>query len=195
MKTLILKGISRLLAITIGKEGTMKRLLANIGVVGVMVALAVASFSVSAQAAETKKWSGCLKGTRILSQTTVYPGDVPGHELVLQVSEERIVTSSDPNFQDARRLVWVYFDQVAGSGSHKVYEINFHKDGEETYGKAQGTQKLMVKEGGAWEMSIEGVWQFTGGTGKFQNIKGGGPFKGKATAEGLTVCWEGELEY
>jgi hypothetical protein len=32
---------------------------------------------------------------------------------------------------------------------------------------------MSVKEGGAWELSYQGKGLFTGGTGKFKNIKGG----------------------
>jgi hypothetical protein len=35
----------------------------------------------------------------------------------------------------------------------------------------------------------------TGGTGKFKNIKGGGTFRGKATAQESFTEWEGEVEY
>jgi hypothetical protein len=55
--------------------------------------------------------------------------------------------------------------------------------------------KMTVKEGGAWVQSIEGKWQWTGGTGKFKNIKGGGTYKAKVTPEGGVSNWEGEVEY
>jgi len=54
---------------------------------------------------------------------------------------------------------------------------------------------LTVKEGGAWESNFEGKIQFTGGTGKFKNIKGGGVYKGTMTAKELTGSGEFEVEY
>ena len=53
----------------------------------------------------------------------------------------------------------------------------------------------MFKEDGSWEATWEGTWKATGGTGKFKNIKGGGTYRGKATAQGASTDWEGEVEY
>jgi hypothetical protein len=39
------------------------------------------------------------------------------------------------------------------------------------------------------------IWKVTGGTGKFKNIKGGGTYRGKATAQEAFTEWEGEVEY
>ena len=51
--------------------------------------------------------------------------------------------------------------------------------------------KKMVLGKTTWE----GTWKMTGGTGKFKNIKGSGTYRGKATAEGSSTEWEGEVEY
>jgi hypothetical protein len=42
---------------------------------------------------------------------------------------------------------------------------------------------------------MEGTFKVIGGTGKFKNIKGGGTYRGKATAEGASTEFEGDVEY
>ena len=92
-------------------------------------------------------------------------------------------------------MVYEQSDQVAGSGSHGGYLTILHKNKDESYVKFEGTNKMAVKEGGTWEVSSEGKLQFTGGTGKFKNIKGTGNYKGKTTEKGLIVSWEATIEY
>ena len=104
-------------------------------------------------------------------------------------------TSPDPDYNDSQLLVYGQSDSVAGSGSHRGYNKRIFKNGDETYGKYEGTHKRTSKEGGAWEEISAGKWQVIGGTGKFKNIKGSGTYKGKRTAEGGTTEFEGEVEY
>ncbi len=75
------------------------------------------------------------------------------------------------------------------------YLRRLHKNGGTTYGSFEGMRKTTVKEDGSLETTWEGTWKHTGGTGKFKNIKGGGTYRGKATAEGASTEWEGEVEY
>lgn len=44
-------------------------------------------------------------------------------------------------------------------------------------------------------MNGEGKREWVGGTGKFKNLKGGGIYQCKVTAEGGGCNWEGEAEY
>ena len=57
------------------------------------------------------------------------------------------------------------------------------------------TQKTIVKENGSWETDYEGKFEITSGTGKFENIKGGGVYKGTITEEGITEEGEYEAEF
>ena len=75
------------------------------------------------------------------------------------------------------------------------YFRRLFKNGDTDYGTYEGTHKTTVKEDGSWETTWEGTWKVTGGTGKFKNIKGGGTYRGKATAEGASTEFEGEVEY
>lgn len=63
------------------KEVLMKRLLSKTSLVGIVVVIAVASFSFLAQA-EKKKSTGTNKFGPIISQTTAPLADVPNHEII-----------------------------------------------------------------------------------------------------------------
>jgi hypothetical protein len=164
------------------------------GVAGVIAVFVAVSLSLSAQAAEKKKISGTYKLGQVVSMTTAYPGDDPKHELV-QLMRRDTINSSDPNFNDIESMLYEQEDNVAGSGSHRGYTLHLHKNGERSYGVYEGTHKMTVKEGGAWEVTFEGKWQWTGGTGMFKNLKGNFVYKGKNTPEGGLSNWEGEAEY
>ena len=48
-----------------------------------------------------------------------------------------------------------------------------------------GMHKTVAVEGGSWETTYEGKFEFSGGTGKFAKIQGGSIYKGKITPQGL----------
>ena len=171
----------------------MKDFLSKVGVAVTLFALAVALTSLSVQAAEKKKISGVSKTKRLISQTVSYPGDDPRHMIVQTVREEKL-TSSDADWNDLDVLMIEQADRLAGSGAHKGYLTITHKNGDETYIRFEGANK-MDKDGKDWEVSSEGKLQITGGTGKFKDAKGTGSYTGKATAKGSVVNWEVDAEY
>jgi hypothetical protein len=165
------------------------------GVVGIIAAFVVVSLSFSAQAAEKKKIMGTNKHGPPISRTVVSPGDDPKHELVVLMISRATTTSSDPDFNEAEFIVYEQADLVAGTGTHRGYFRWLHKNGETSYGSYEGIYKTSVKEDGSWETTWEGTWKSIGGTGKFKNIKGGGTYRGKATAQEALSDFEGEVEY
>lgn len=175
----------------------MRRFLTKIGIISIIAMFVVTSFSFSAQAAEKKKISGTGKPIRVISKTTLYPGDVPNHEISQEVRTQVYTpTNKPPDWEVADEVVaYEQSDSIAGSGSHRGYGINRPKSGDERYEKWEGTHKTTSKEGGVWETTFEGKFEWIGGTGKYKNIKGGGTYKGKATAEGVSWDWEMEVEY
>jgi hypothetical protein len=141
-----------------------------------------------------KKLTGTNKHAPPISRTVVSPGDDPKHELVLTI-HENTTTSSDPDWNETEQINYNWEDEVAGTGTHRGYYRRLHKNGETDYGPYEGTHKTTVKEDGSWERTWEGTYKMTGGTGKFKNIKGSGTYRGKATAEGASTEWGGEVEY
>jgi hypothetical protein len=164
------------------------------GVVGVIAAFVVVSLSFSAQAAEKKRIKGTDKGGPPISRTVVSPGDDPKHELAMTIHRDT-TTSSDPDWDGTEVMVYDQSDSVAGTGTHRGYTRRLFKNGDTDYGSFEGTHKTTVKEDGSLETTWEGTWKATGGTGKFKNVKGGGTYRGKVTAEGAFTEWESEVEY
>jgi len=114
--------------------------------------------------------------------------DVDGHVIAIyeakqvwfdsKTGEESTAVSNgilDTNFQ-------------TGVGSVTGYAVRTFKDGEKIYSKYEGKP---VGEG-----QTEGTFIYTGGTGKFKGLKGGGTWKNRTLASGITYSEsEGEREY
>ena len=146
------------------------------------------------QAGEKKKVTYTKESSQNISREDVFPGDNPKHKISQTVRIDSL-TYSDPDFGSSDDWVYSQIDSVAGTGSHRGYTVSNYKDGDKTFGKYEGAHKTTVKENGAWEVNYEGKYQFTGGTGRFENIKGSGVYKGTITAKGLTEEGECEVEY
>jgi hypothetical protein len=165
---------------------------------GVIAAFVVVSLSFSAQAAEKKKVMGTNKQGPWISRTFVPPGpgDDPKHELVALAIRRDTTTSPDPDLNGTEQIVYDQSDSVAGTGTHRGYYFRLRKNGDTEYGSYEGTHKTTFKEDGSFlEATWEGTYKVLGGTGKFKNAKGSGTDRGKATAEGASTDFEGELEY
>jgi hypothetical protein len=174
-----------------------------VALVGLAISFALPSFaqqkepSSSAQTAEKKKITATNKEGPPISRTVVPPGpgDDPKHELDALLIYRDTTTSSDPDHDGTEQIRYEQDDQVAGTGTHRGYFRRLFKNGDTDYGSYEGTHKTTAKADGSWETTWEGTWKVIGGTGKFKNIKGGGTYRGKATAQGSSTDWEGEVEY
>lgn len=155
----------------------------------VLAALFIAAFTVSAAYAEKMKITGKNTSESIVSQSTASPGDKAGHMLTQTVTMST-TTSSNEEWNNVKMFDAQQTDQQGDSGTHKGYGYHINKNGDKTFFKYWGTQKAMKDA-----MSLEGKFEWTGGTGKFQNIKGGGAYTCKGSATGNECNWEGEVEY
>ena len=159
------------------------------GLIG-LLAVSVVIFLSSSVHAEKMKITGKNKSVRIISQTTGDPGDKEGHMLMQTVTLSQ-TTSSNENWNDIRMVDTQQSDQMGENGTHTGYGYHMHKGGDRTFFKYWGSQKAA----GAGMMSLEGKYEWTGGTGRFQNIKGGGTYTCKGTMSSNECDWEGEVEY
>jgi hypothetical protein len=127
--------------------------------------------------------------TRVISQTIVSLSDTPGHELHLLHSTGR-QTSSDEQFNNAHHHAWGTSDLVKGSGHSHGYFVNEHPNGERDCGTFEG--KMTTANG---QVTMEGHWKYTHGTGKFNNISGGGQYTGRLTSPTeMEISWEGSYQ-
>ena len=110
-------------------------------------------------------FTGHARALNVLSLT-----DVPGHELqTVEIAGPQ--SSTDEKWNTARVTYWGVADVVAGNGSQRGYFLNEHPDGSRNWGTFDG--KITTSDN---KTTVEGVWQFSDGTGLFAGIKGQGTF-------------------
>jgi len=134
-------------------------------------------------------YSGVNKDVRVLSElSSMVPGQ-EGH-VIKQITETWKYTSPNKEFDGALGIA-VDQQEIEGDQlTHKGYAMSRSTNGDETYFTFQGTGKLNGQL-----ISGSGTWKWTGGTGKFKGIKGGGPFTYMAGPDlPLSFEWSGEAE-
>jgi hypothetical protein len=79
-------------------------------------------------------------------------------------------------------------DLVNGNGPQKGYWCNERTDGDRDWGTFEG--KITTS---GQQVSMEGTFRFTGGTGKFKGITGSGKYKGHfPSVMDVVNEWDGE---
>jgi hypothetical protein len=134
------------------------------------------------------KVSGSFSGKATWQATASIP-DRGTHDLgVMEISGRQ--TSSDPEWNHAAITYWGMADLTDGSGSQRGYFHNVHVDGDRDWGSFDGKVTTLGQH-----TTIEGTWQYTGGTGKFQRISGGGTYNGRMTSPTeVATEWAGEYQ-
>jgi len=131
--------------------------------------------------------SGSFSG-KTRSQAMLALNDAPGHELsLIEVTGPQ--TSSDPLWNGATVVYWGAADLVAGNGTQTGYFENRHPNGDVDRGTFAGK---IATAGGA--VTMEGRWNYTGGTGAFAKISGGGTYKGDISPTEVQTRWEGNYQ-
>jgi hypothetical protein len=96
----------------------------------------------------------------------------------------------DPNWKDTTITYWGTADLHNGNGPQRGYWVNNHADGDQDWGTFEGK---IITSGG--QTTMEGTWRYTGGTGRFASIRGGGTYKGNLpSANQVENSWTGEYE-
>ena len=84
-------------------------------------------------------------------------------------------------------------DLVKGNGTNFGYYKQTDKDGHVSFSKWQGKVTTTKSPEGKPIMKFGGTWSFTKGTGKWENVQGGGTYKGWFIGQGIyTNINEGE---
>ena len=85
---------------------------------------------------------------------------------------------------------WGTSDLIAGNGMQQRYYVNDRADGERDWGTFKG--QVTTAEG---ETRIEGLWQSSGGTGRFAGVTAEGTFRTRMTSPTeVEVTWEGQYQ-
>ena len=132
--------------------------------------------------------TGSFSG-RTTSQTTVSLQDTSNHDLCL-MEVRGVQKSQDEKWNNAKIVSWGTADVIAGSGPQRGYFVNEHADGDRDFGTFEGRIQTSGQQA-----TMEGNWKFTGGTGKYQGLTGGGPYKGRLTSPtDVENNWDGTYQ-
>ncbi len=134
------------------------------------------------------KFSGSFTGKISWQASVTIP--VPGNHNLGVLETRGPQTSADPQWNDAAISYYGMADLTDGSGPQKGYFHNVRADGEQDWGSFEGKVTTSGEE-----VTLEGSWQFIGGTGKFQSISGSGTYKGRMTSPtDMATDWTGEYQ-
>lgn len=159
-----------------------------LGAGALVLVLVVSSFDASAAG---KKVAGSGKVTALLSETKMLPGDDPKHEVTMV---RRTDAERSDAFGEAHVTVISINDLVAGTGTHRGWRTATLQDGDKIFAAYEGKTRTTPKPGGPPEVTFEGKYWFTGGTGKWKGITGGGTYKGGLEGGSVSYQYEGEYE-
>ncbi len=122
-------------------------------------------------------------------QTAISPPDLPNHQLNL-AEIAGMQKCSDEKWNNATITYWGFTDLLEGKGTQRGYFVNRHAEGDRDWGTFEGR---VATSGG--QMTVEGTWQFTGGSGKFNGLTGGGTFKTRMSSPvEVEASWQGTYE-
>jgi hypothetical protein len=115
--------------------------------------------------------------------------DHPGHDLSLaEIGGTQ--KSSDANWNNATIHYWGITDLIEGQGTQRGYFVNSRGGDDRDWGTFEG--KLATSGG---QITVEGTYQNTGGSGKFKGLSGKGTFKTKMTSpKDVEATWQGTYE-
>ena len=132
--------------------------------------------------------SGAFSGS-IRTQSVLSLNDQPDHSLgVAEISGTQ--SSSDPNWNNSTITYWGTTDMRGTQGTQRGYFVNDHGSAGQDHGTFEGNVSVV-----AGQFTVEGTWQYTGGTGRFAGITGSGTFKTKLTSPTtIEGSWRGTYE-
>ena len=98
--------------------------------------------------------------------------------------------SSDEKWNNSTVTYWGITDTVDGAGTQSGYFVNDHGNAGRDFGTFEGKVTTV-----AGQLTVEGAWQYTGGTGDFRGITGKGTFKTRLTSPtDVEASWQGAYE-
>ena len=132
--------------------------------------------------------SGTFLGTAT-TQSTITLHDAPNHALNL-LEVRGVQKSPDEKWNNSQITYWGTADLIAGNGPQRGYFVNEHADGDRDFGTFEGRISTSGEQ-----VTIEGAWKFTGGTGKYEGLTGNGKYKGRMTSPmDVENTWDGTYQ-
>jgi hypothetical protein len=140
--------------------------------------LALAAFSISNVSAEEKcKMSGLAAATNTTytQQHALDVGDVPGHQVRVLELHRTYSADTKPNCEGLKRTEeWTrgLSDYVDRNGQTWGYDVIVLENGDKIFAQYSGTSQTVVGADGSKKSTYIGVARYTGGTGKYQAVRG-----------------------
>ena len=141
--------------------------------VGMAIAVLVIP-NVSAQQKCKMSWEVPASDTKYTQQLAIDVGDIPGHQ-VRVVEIHRVYPNAKPNCEGLKTTEsWTrgFSDYVDRNGRAWGYDVTTLENGDKIYAEYTGTSQTVVGSDGAKNSSFEGTSRWTGGTGKYQGVRG-----------------------
>jgi hypothetical protein len=132
--------------------------------------------------------TGHFNGKSVV-QTSLALHDIPEHEFTLsQFTGPQ--TISDENWTDVNVTYWGTTDLIQGFGPLRGYFVNEHPNGDRDCGTYDGHVSIVNGE-----VTLEGTWRYTHGSGQFASISGNGRFKGRMISpDEVDMSWQGNYQ-
>jgi hypothetical protein len=134
----------------------------------------VAPDPLSAQEKCKMKWEVPAANADFTQQHMIDVGDVPGHQVRIY-ELHRTFPNDQPNCEGLKRVEeWNrgfsdYFDR---NGRAWSYRITVLENGDKIFGESSGTSQTVVAADGSKKTTYSGVVVYTGGTGRYQGVRG-----------------------
>ena len=140
--------------------------------------LALVAFSMSnASAAEKCKMSGSTPAANstYTQQHVIDVGDVPGHQVRIFELHRTYPADAKPNCEGLRiKKTWTrgFSDYTDRNGPNWGYSVDTLENGDKIFSEVRGISQTVVTPDGAKKSTGTGLSKYTGGTGKYQSIRG-----------------------
>ena len=126
-------------------------------------------------------------------QEAVEIGDTEGHTVGFSVFEGANFNTGANEFMDGAHIVnTAHSDVIMGNGVHESY-VQVSAGDDAVFAKCEGTTKTVLSEDEKTVTTFEGTFTYIAGKGAYENIYGGGTYKGKYITENIyVVMWQAE---
>jgi hypothetical protein len=120
------------------------------------------------------KWEISAANSKYTAQHVIDVGDVPGHQIRIY-ELHRTFPNDQPNCEGLKRAEeWSrgYSDYFDRNGRAWGYRIIVLENGDKIFGEMSGTSQTVVAADGSKKTTYSGIVVYTGGTGKYQGVRG-----------------------
>jgi hypothetical protein len=143
----------------------------------VFISVAIMVLAIPDASAKQKckmSWEAAASDSKYTQQLAIDVGDMPGHQVrVYEI--RRVYPNAKPNCEG---LKWTeswargYSDYIDRNGHTWGYSLYTLENGDKIYTEFTGAVQTHVAADGSKQSSVEGTERWTGGTGKYQGVRG-----------------------